>query len=84
MENTKEMIRVAVEARMPEATVELKDIQKNNGVVLTGLIIKEASSNIAPTIYIDRDVKALEMGDTNLDTVVDEILNVYNEHRVKL
>lgn len=34
-------------------TIDIRDVRKNNGLMLTGLTIKRANSNIAPTIYLE-------------------------------
>lgn len=46
--------RIAEEVgkRMPDATVSVNEVLKNNRT-LTGITIKSDNSNIAPTIYVD-------------------------------
>lgn len=56
--------------------VTLKDISKNNGVTLSGMIITAEGQNIAPTIYLDSFHEAYE-GGVSLDCIVEKILEVY-------
>ena len=36
-----------------DATVDLQNVTKNNDTVLTGLLIRNEDSNIAPNIYLE-------------------------------
>ena len=36
-----------------EYTVELREVQKNNGVLLQGLMIRKGQDNVTPTIYLN-------------------------------
>ena len=40
--------------------IELKEVRKNNGVILHGLVILFRSQNVAPTIYLDTFLEAYE------------------------
>ena len=55
-----------------EAGVELKTVTKNNGVELTGLIIRREASNICPTIYLDPYYEAYKAGE-EMDKILREI-----------
>ena len=47
-------VKAAMETMYAEGyTVRVKEVQKNNGLVLNGLIIQKTGVNIAPTIYLD-------------------------------
>ena len=54
VENVKEMMgeRYSVEART---------VQKNNGLVLEGIVVREGDSAIAPTIYVTEEQLGLLM-----------------------
>ncbi len=45
-----ELIR-ELQKRMPGAVIFPQDTKKNNGVVFSGIIIRDNSSNVAPNIY---------------------------------
>ena len=40
--------------------VDVKEVRKNNGVVLHGLTITAKGENVAPTIYLEGFLKAYE------------------------
>ena len=49
-----ELMKEKVEERFGEGhKVEIMEVSKNNGVVLTGLTVKNENLNIAPTVYLD-------------------------------
>mgnify|MGYP003227017666 CR=1 FL=1 len=47
-----------------EYTVELREVQKNNGVLLQGLMIRKGQDNVTPTIYLNSFWEAYEGGVT--------------------
>lgn len=59
-----------------EYRIELKEVRKNNGVVLHGLVILFQSQNVAPTIYLDTFLEAYESG-TAFAVVVRRLLALY-------
>lgn len=61
-----------------EYEVILRDIIKNNGVTLSGLIITAQGQNIAPTIYLDSFHEAYE-GGVSLDCIVEKVLEIYGK-----
>lgn len=50
---------------------------KGNGVILDGLIIKSKSSNIAPTVYLNRFYEEYLNG-TSLNSIIKNIVEYYN------
>lgn len=42
--------------------VEVKEVRKNNGIILHGLLIQPGSRNVVPTIYLDAFWEAYEEG----------------------
>lgn len=58
--------------------IELKEVRKNNGVVLHGLVILFQSQNVAPTIYLDTFLEAYESG-TAFAVVVRRLLAIYRK-----
>ncbi len=48
-----EEVRKLVEQLIPNATVTVMEIPKNNGVIYTGVNVRGKGSNLAPTLYLD-------------------------------
>lgn len=68
-----------VESELGEAyRVETKEVLKNNGVLLHGMIIFSDSRNVAPTIYLDHFWRAYEEGMTFAE-VIRKLLSVYGK-----
>ncbi len=59
--------------------VELKDIDKNNGVKYHAVIIRKKEDTVAPTIYIDNWFEEFKNGRV-LMSIVKEIIDIYKEH----
>lgn len=77
-EFAKKMVR-AVQAELGEAyNVEIKEVRKNNGVLLKGLLITTGSHNVVPTIYLEHFWRAYEEGTTFAETVR-RILHIYGK-----
>ena len=62
--------------------VKLKNVRKNNGVVLTGLVIVQDGSIISPTIYLDNYYEAYASGTSTLTDIVSNVVNTYNRNKV--
>lgn len=62
--------------------VELKQVRKNNGVVLHGLVILSGIQNVAPTIYLDAFLEAYEAG-TSFAALIRRLLAIYGEDAPK-
>lgn len=56
--------------------ISVNQVNKNNGLQLTGLTIREEHTNIAPTIYLDGYFKDYENG-RDIDSVVGEVFKIY-------
>lgn len=63
-----------------EFTVELHEVTKNNGVVLTGLTVRGGDSRISPNIYLDEYIRELESGDAELEDIARAIVNIYEKN----
>ena len=59
-----------------EYTVELREVCKNNGVVLQGLMIRKKEENVTPTIYLNSFWEAYEGGVTFAD-IIKKIISIY-------
>lgn len=64
-----------------DVSVEIKDVTKSNGIVLTGIIIKNASSNIAPTIYLDSYYSRSCDGLLSIEDASENIIESYLIHK---
>lgn len=73
--------RAVSEALGEEYSVELREVQKNNGVILQGLMIRREQENMMPTIYLNSFLKAYEEGVTFAD-IIRKIVTVYREDAV--
>ena len=59
--------------------VMVQEVNKNNGVCLTGVTIKETNSKIAPMIYLESAFEAYKKG-RSLASICNEIIQVYKEN----
>lgn len=64
-----------------EFSVSVYEALKNNSVVHKGISIKDNSSNIAPTIYMDEFYTDFCDG-RDIEDIVHEILRIYSENRL--
>jgi len=62
--------------------ITINSVRKNNGVLLTGVVIMEKNSNIAPTIYLESFYEEFKRG-KELKEVVSELVQVYRKNRIK-
>ena len=64
-------------------SVSTHNVTKNNGVILTGILIKaNGNFSVAPTIYLNPYYDAYEKGDTTFGTVIDEVINTYERNKI--
>ena len=75
-----EAVKKELETRTGEK-VEIAKYQKNNGVMLRGIVIKDMESNIVPTIYLESFYEKYYW-DEDMDFVVDSILDMYEKSKV--
>lgn len=72
-----------IEEFMPESfmvkSIEVKEIMKNNGTLLTGICINEEDSNITPNIYLEGFYRKYEEG-ADLPDLLNEIVKVRMNH----
>ena len=66
-----------------KAKAEVKEIAKNNGVVLNGVIITGETETISPTIYLEGFYGDYLKGKT-FGRIVEEIIQIYEENKVKV
>lgn len=58
--------------------VEVREVQKNNGIVLHGLLITADSRNVIPTLYLEPFWEAYQSG-TTLAEIVRRLVKIYRE-----
>lgn len=68
-----------LQKRMPDADIFLQDTKKNNGVVFSGIIIQDNSSNVAPHICTDGLYYDYQNGHKDMDSVIDSVLEIYEK-----
>ena len=74
-------VKEAVEAKMGDSvSVSVNKVTKNNGLILDGIVIKEASTNIAPTIYLNSYYERYENGVMEFSEVIENIIDTYSRH----
>jgi len=72
-------VQKAIESKMGEGyQVKLQEVQKNNGVILQGLLIMAENRNISPTIYLNSFWEYYERG-IPFAIIVERILQIYEE-----
>jgi len=64
-----------------ECTVEFRKVDKNNGLVLQAVVIREPGMNVCPTIYIDSLLEGIRNRETSLHDAAEEIAGIYRESR---
>lgn len=64
------------------ASVMIKQITKNNGIILHSIIVTKMEINISPNIYLDELYQEYEKGET-FRRIMDEVLQIYERSRVK-
>ena len=71
-------IKEQVEEKLPITyTVMIEQLEKNNGLILDGLIIVNPDLNISPNIYLNPYYHQFLDG-ISIDDIVDEIISVYH------
>ncbi len=62
------------------ARISIQKVTKNNHVVLDGLIVLEAGSNVSPTLYLNHYYEQFMAG-TPLHTVLQKLYETYQENK---
>ena len=63
MKEFAQKVLVAVKGKLGEGyRVEVKEVRKNNGILLHGLVILSETKNVVPTIYLEIFLAAFEDG----------------------
>ena len=61
---------------------EVREVRKNNGVLLHGLLVLSEGQEVVPTIYLERFLEAYEAG-AAFEEVVRRVLSAYEEANTK-
>lgn len=76
-----EDVRTAMAARYPDDSVELKRVTKNNGVIYTGISVRNEDEKVYPTLYLEPFYD--EYGEYGIDDeLIDRICRVYESRRL--
>lgn len=57
-------------------------VKKNNGIVLTGIIVEEKNSNTSPTIYLNDFYENYQNG-VSLDQIVESLYRIFHKTRIR-
>lgn len=83
METFVREICAAVEKELGrEFRAEVREVRKNNGVLLHGLLVSSEGPAVVPTIYLERFLEAYVSG-AAFEEVVRKVLSVYEESNTK-
>lgn len=73
------MIEAIKEELGSECEVQFRDVEKNNGLILKAIIIREPGKAVSPTIYIDEMLAQLTSGDIDIREAAQRIVSTYRE-----
>ena len=62
-----------------EAQLEIEKITKNNGLVLTALLLRESEGRVTPTVYLEQYYEAYSRG-KSFGEVMEMIFSVYDQY----
>ena len=78
-EFTDEVVALLKEKTGNTCTVTVTEVLKNNNVRLTGIVIKEETCSIAPTVYLEGPYKRYQEG-ISLEVIAEEIRDEYEKY----
>lgn len=82
MDKFLEQVKDLLQAAFPEAEVDLKNVTKNNGLILHGVCIREDERTISPTIYLDSFYEELDdVYDGKIEYVVKKVIDLYEDKK---
>ena len=75
IESFAEIVKDTVEEQLgKEYQVTIRRVNKNNGVVYTGLNVKKEGINIAPVIYLDNHFDQYKQGSSTISEITDHVV----------
>ena len=82
MMNFADVVKMAMEERYGEGySVDITTVTKNNDCKYVALVIKDATTNISPSIYLENAYEQYKAGRC-LHDILDDIADVYETHKV--
>lgn len=76
-------VREAVACELgKEYKVELKEVKKNNGVILHGILVRSRGRNVVPTIYLDTFLEAYK-GGISFAEIIRRLVEIYQNDTPK-
>lgn len=66
----------------PDANVRVREVRKNNGIVLHGMTVTDKRSNLSPTIYMEPFYDAYQAGKP-FGEIVQDIVKIYEETKIR-
>lgn len=83
MEIFADTVKTAMEAYYgDDYKVTVQNVNKNNGLILTGITILKNDSNIAPTIYLNQAYEQYQEGRTLAD-ICKEVIHIHEKYKVQ-
>lgn len=86
IEQLGEAVAQEIEKRIPEARVEVREVIKNNSLILHGLTIMDKSkeTNIAPTIYLDNFFQQYLNDEVKVEEIVERVIEMNEMHQPEI
>jgi len=81
-EFTEELIEIIKEKTEENTSITVHTVNKNNGILLSGLVIMNEKETISPTIYLEPFFEMAQKG-RNIYSLADEILALSREQKNK-
>lgn len=82
-ENVAKSLKNYLPEEYKESIISVVKVNKNNGLVLTGLNIRNSNCNVSPTIYLDRLFELYEDDIFSIDEVSKKVSEIYLENEAK-
>jgi hypothetical protein len=60
---------------------EIRQVTKNNDIILDGLVIREENDNIAPVIYLNDFYKKFTDDAVTLEEITDKLISIYKKNK---
>ena len=78
-----QLVAQEIEKRIPEARVEVREVIKNNSLILQGITIidKQESNGITPTIYIDNYYEEYCDSKLTVEEIAEKVIELHYERK---
>ena len=74
------LVEAVKEAVGTKCTVYPQKVEKNNGIILQGIVIKGPETEVCPIIYIDELLKRIKNDEISLQDAAMKIAVIYNDN----